>query len=249
MESHPEIDSLLEGQQVYYRERASEYDDWWERRGRFDRGPEHRSAWLAEMTQLVATLDDFAPIGDVLELAAGTGNWTQHLARHADHITALDSSPETFEISRHKLGEPKNIDYVVTDLFKWEPPRRFDVVMMGFWLTHVPDERLDDFWVLIDRSLAPDGRVLILDSAHPDLATKGAGAGYDVHYKSAAAVHSTLDVDSHRATRSLDDGREFEIVKRFWRPRDFIGDTTRRGWRFIAEETQHFFFMAHGVHD
>ncbi len=248
MESHTEIDSLLEGQQVYYRERASEYDDWWERRGRFDRGPEHRKAWLAEITQLVAALDDFAPTGDVLELAAGTGNWTQHLARHADHITALDGSPETLEISRHKLGEPKNIDYVVADLFNWEPPRRYDVVMMGFWLTHVPDERLDDFWALVDRALSPDGRVFILDSAHPDLATKGAGAGYDVHYKSAAAMYSTLDVDSHRATRSLHDGREFEIVKRFWRLDDFIAETSRRRWRFTAEETEHFFFIAHGCH-
>jgi len=122
------------------------------------------------------------------------------------------------------------------------------VVMMGFWLSHVPDERLDDFWALVDRALQPDGRVLILDSAHPDLATMGAGAGYDVHYTSTAAVHSTVDLDIHRATRSLEDGREFEIVKRFWRPEEFVVDTTRRGWRFSAEETEHFFFTAHGFH-
>ena len=138
------------------------------------------------------------------------------------------------------------IDFVVADLFAWDPPRRFDVVMMGFWLTHVPDQRLDEFWALIDRAVKPDGRVFVLDSAHPDLAARPAGASYDVHYESASAVHSTLDVDAHRATRSLDDGREFEIVKRFWRPSDFISDTSRRGWRFVAEETTHFFFMAHG---
>ncbi len=247
MESHEEIDSFLEGQQTYYRERAGEYDDWWERRGRFDRGPEHRNAWFAETTQVVAVLDSFAPTGDVLELAAGTGNWTQELARHAGRVTAVDGSPETLEINRRKNGGTGEIDYVVADLFNWEPPRRFDVVMFGFWLTHVPNERLDDFWVLIDRALKPDGRVFIVDSAHPDLATKGAGAGGDVHYKSAAAVHSTLDVDSHLATRSLDDGREFKIVKRFWRPQDFTTDTARRGWHLNADETEHFFFTAHGL--
>jgi SAM-dependent methyltransferase len=244
--SHSEIDSLLEGQQAYYRARAGEYDDWWERRGRFGRGPVHRRAWVEEIGQLVAELDSFAPTGDVLELAAGTGNWTRQLARHADRITAVDGSPETLEINRAKSRGTGEIDYVVADLFNWEPPRRFDVVMLGFWLTHVPDERLDEFWALIERALEPDGRVFILDSAHPDLATKEAGARYDVHYESAAAAHGTLDGESHRAIRSLGDGREFQIVKRFWRPGDFIADTTRRGWRFEAEETDRFFFTAHG---
>lgn len=246
MEPHSEIDSLLDGQQRYYRERAGEYDDWWDRRGRFDRGPVHRRAWSGEISQLVAALDQFAPTGDVLELAAGTGNWTRELARHAGRITAVDGSAETLEINRRKTSGPVEIEYVVADLFAWEPPRRFDVIMLGFWLTHVPDERLDGFWALIDRALSPDGRVLVVDSAHPDRARKATGQEYDVHYEPAAVVHSTLDVAAHRATRSLNDGREFEIVKRFWRPTDFMADTAQRGWRFNAEETEHFFFFAHG---
>jgi hypothetical protein len=33
-------DALLEGQLAYYRARAEEYDEWFFRRGRHDRGPE-----------------------------------------------------------------------------------------------------------------------------------------------------------------------------------------------------------------
>ncbi len=36
----PPDDELLGEQAAYYRARAPEYDDWWQRTGRYDRGPE-----------------------------------------------------------------------------------------------------------------------------------------------------------------------------------------------------------------
>ena len=39
--------SLLAGQVAYYRARAVEYDAWWYRTGRFDRGAENNGAWRA----------------------------------------------------------------------------------------------------------------------------------------------------------------------------------------------------------
>jgi hypothetical protein len=38
---------LLEGQLAYYRARADEYDDWFLRRGRHDRGPEWNRRWFS----------------------------------------------------------------------------------------------------------------------------------------------------------------------------------------------------------
>ena len=42
-------DPLLQEQVAYYRARAAEYDEWWYRTGRYDRGPEHRAAWQREI--------------------------------------------------------------------------------------------------------------------------------------------------------------------------------------------------------
>jgi hypothetical protein len=49
-------DALLAEQVAYYRARAPEYDDWCERRGRYDRGPDHTARWRAEVDTLRSAL-------------------------------------------------------------------------------------------------------------------------------------------------------------------------------------------------
>ncbi|MBX6342304.1 MAG: class I SAM-dependent methyltransferase, partial [Thermomicrobiaceae bacterium] len=41
----------------YYRERAAEYDEWFYRQGRYDRGPEANARWFAEADEVAAALD------------------------------------------------------------------------------------------------------------------------------------------------------------------------------------------------
>jgi demethylmenaquinone methyltransferase/2-methoxy-6-polyprenyl-1,4-benzoquinol methylase len=73
-------DRLIEEQIAYYQARAGEYDEWFLRQGRYDHGPEMNARWFAEVEQVARALEAFAPAGDVLELASGTGLWTQRLA-------------------------------------------------------------------------------------------------------------------------------------------------------------------------
>jgi hypothetical protein len=71
-----EIANLLAEQKAYYEARASEYDEWWERRGRYDFGPESNAAWKREISVVEEAFDRIPLQGHVLEPAAGTGNWT-----------------------------------------------------------------------------------------------------------------------------------------------------------------------------
>jgi demethylmenaquinone methyltransferase/2-methoxy-6-polyprenyl-1,4-benzoquinol methylase len=66
-------DGLLEGQLGYYRARAEEYDEWFLRTGRYDRGSEWNRRWFLELERVRQELDRFGPAGRVLELACGTG--------------------------------------------------------------------------------------------------------------------------------------------------------------------------------
>jgi SAM-dependent methyltransferase len=194
----PALESLLSEQRDYYRARAPEYDDWWLRREGYALDAGAREGWFADVAELEAELRRFGPAGEVLELAAGTGIWTRRLAEHADRVTAVDASPEVLARNREKVGPGAAVDHVVADVFEWAPPRAFDVCFFSFWLSHVPEARLAGFWDLVGRALGPGGRVFLIDNAR---------AGDPRH---------TVGRSGEVMRRRLSDGREFEIVKRFW---------------------------------
>lgn len=222
-------DRLIEEQIAYYRQRASEYDEWFLRQGRYDRGPELNSRWFAEVEQVAQALDAFAPSGDVLELASGTGLWTQRLAPAARSVTAVDSSPEVQGISRERLGASSaGVRYVVADLFLWQPDRQYDTIFFSFWLSHVPPERLAAFWSLVRSALAPDGRVFLLDGLYDETST--------------ANDHQLEGPDAHAVTRRLNDGEVYRIVKVFYRPDDLTRQLSAWGWRARIEQTPTYFY-------
>ena len=220
------VERLLSEQRRYYSERAPEYDDWWFRRGRYWLDAEAEEGWFADVAELEAELERFGPRSDVLELAAGTGNWTRHLLRHANRVTAVDAATEALELNRAKVAGA--VDYVLADVFDWEPPRAFDVCFFSFWLSHVPAGRFESFLRLLDRALKPDGRVFLIDNA-----------------KLGDARH-TVRASGEVVRRSLDDGREFDIVKRFWAPDELERDLAALGWQLTADRTRngHFLFAS-----
>jgi SAM-dependent methyltransferase len=146
-----QIGCLLTEQARYYRERAGEYEDWWYRRGRYDRGTDVNARWFAEVAEVQDALECFQPAGRVLELACGTGLWTRRLVGHADTVTAVDASPEVIELARAGLADRK-VDYVEADLFAWEPERTCDVCFFSFWLSHVPEAHFEAFWAKVRRA-------------------------------------------------------------------------------------------------
>ena len=161
--------ALLDEQARYYAARAEEYDDWWFRRGRYDRGPEATARWRAEAARgRGRAWRAFGPRGDVLELACGTGLWTERLARHADRVDAVDAAPEVLEVAPSPArpeppARPRSACSRPTSS-PGRPPRRYDAVVFAHWLSHVPDERFAAFWGFVADALAPGGRAFLIDS-------------------------------------------------------------------------------------
>ena len=129
---------------AYYRDRAPEYNAWFERRGNYDHGEAENAQWFAEVAAVFAVLDEIAMTGDVLELAAGSGIWTERLLRTASTVTAVDASSEMLALNRARVDDDR-VRYVEADLFSWRPERTYDGVCFAFWMSHVPHERLDGF--------------------------------------------------------------------------------------------------------
>lgn len=219
---------ILNEQAAYYRARAPEYDEWWQRSGRYDRGPDATARWKAEVEQVDAELAGAALTGHVAELACGTGWWTERLARTADRLTCIDASPETIEINRTRLrsaGLPLP-HYQVADLFDWRPDVSFDAVFFSFWLSHVPAERLAPFWSSVAAALQPGGRVFFIDSL-PD-------------QTSTANNHRMPDPDGIQERR-LNDGRSFRIIKLFRGPAELASDLQALGWQTVVGRTASYF--------
>lgn len=210
-------DAILAEQLAYYRARAGEYDDWFYRRGRYDWGAELNARWFAEADIARHALRGLGPVDTALELACGTGIWTEELVQAAQNVTALDGSPEVLELNRLRLAamgtSAPQVSHVQADLFAWEPDREFDLVVFCFWLSHVPEERLDDFLDKVRRATRPGGRCFFVDSRNEST--------------SMAKNHDRPTVESGVRVRKLNDGREFRVVKLFHEP-DALAERFRR---------------------
>lgn len=185
----------------YYEARAPEYDDWYLRRGRYARGAIHDAAWNAELDAAGRWLDGLPWAGEIVELAAGTGWWSPLLASRGE-LSLYDASPAALDRARERLvAHGLRAHLHVRDAWA-EPDRQVDALFLGFWLSHVPRERLAEFLALCRRWLRSVGRLGFIDSLD-DPASR-------------AADHQPPADD--RATRKLEDGREFTIVKVFYAP-------------------------------
>jgi ubiquinone/menaquinone biosynthesis C-methylase UbiE len=226
METMSDLNDVLAEQSCYYRARAGEYEDWWFRRGRYDRGAEANARWFADVTAVQEAVERFAPAGDILELACGTGLWTERLAPHAASLTAIDGSPEMLERCQARVNDPC-VRYVEADLFAWEPDRTYDVCFFGFWLSHVPTERFDAFWEKVGRAVGPEGRVFFVDSLRSQRAS--------------AVDHELPDQDEETMLRRLADGREYQIIKLFHEPEPLQRALAGLGWSAQVQRTPEFF--------
>lgn len=210
----------------YYEARAPEYDDWYLRRGRYQRGAIHDAAWDAELDAAGRWLDDLPWSGEIVELAAGTGWWSPLLASRGE-LSLYDTSPAALDRARDRLvAHGLRAHLHVRDA--WDAPdREVDGVFTGFWLSHVPRERLAAFLGICRRWLKPGGRLAFIDS----LADPASGA----------ADHP-MPADG-LAVRRLADGREFTIVKVFHSSGELEAALAEAGFGNVGVTTTGRFFV------
>ena len=222
----------LQEMKMYYQERAHEYDEWFYRQGHYSQGAEMDARWFVEADEVFAAFDTLHLTGDILELAPGTGIWTERLVRTATTITAVDASAEMIEINHAKVSSER-VSYLQADLFTWRPERTYDGVLFAFWISHVPLERLDDFLRLVASMLRSGSKVFFVDGQR----TPG---GSFAHNQPPAQ-------DSQLTKRTLNDGRTFEIVKNYYDPIDLAARCTQAGFDITLRETVTYFLYGYGT--
>jgi demethylmenaquinone methyltransferase/2-methoxy-6-polyprenyl-1,4-benzoquinol methylase len=204
---------------AYYARRAAEYE-------RIYAKPERQ----ADLRVLEARVRQMLAGRNVLELACGTGYWTDGFAAAAAQVTALDLNEEVLEIARLKknVGKVKFVRgsaYEIPDF-----GRKHDAVFAGFWWSHVPLEKLDAFLKEVCARIAPGGLVAFLDNRY-------------VEGSSTPVSRRDFQGDSYQVRR-LDDGSSHEVLKNFPAEGELIQRASRHGWGANVDLLEHYWLLS-----
>ncbi len=102
-----------------------------------------------------------------LDLATGSGDIPRLIVRFARgknvriHIDAIDQQSSTIEIARQLSRDYPEIDFASADLFRWNPPEPYDIVLCSLALHHFSET--DAVRVLQKCSELSRGAVLVAD--------------------------------------------------------------------------------------
>lgn len=115
----------------------------------------------------------------VLDFGSGTGLLALHLAPHAAHVTALDTSGPMLEVLREKAAAAAlhQVHTMQSDIHTAQFAQPFDAIVSCMALHHVAD--IPALLTAFTAALRPDGRVALVDlyaedgSFHGDNAAKG----------------------------------------------------------------------------
>ena len=175
----------------YYAKRAAEYERIYEK-------PERQ----AELDWLRKRVPEVFRGRDVLEIACGTGYWTQFIAREAKAVQACDINESVLEIAREKPIPGDKVTFFRGDALTLEGvPEGCDAAFAGFWWSHVKKAQLRDFVSRLDARLKRGSVIAILDNTFVE------GSSTPI---------SRRDADGNTyQMRSLASGERHEVLKNF----------------------------------
>lgn len=204
---------------AYYARRAAEYE-------RIYAKPE-RQADLASLRSRIAGLFSGRT---VLEIACGTGYWTEVIAQQARAVTAIDAAEEALAIARSKTYPAGKVEFIEGDAYALPDfSRRHDALFAGFWWSHILLGRLDAFLAGVARTLAPGALIAFLDNRYVE--------------GSSTAI-SRRDAEGNTfQTRKLDDGSTHEVLKNFPSDDELRKRTARTGRETVIEHVKHYWLL------
>jgi demethylmenaquinone methyltransferase/2-methoxy-6-polyprenyl-1,4-benzoquinol methylase len=176
---------------AYYAQRAREYEAVYTK-------PERQ----ADLASLRADLDRLLAGHDVLEVACGTGYWTETIARTARSVLATDVNDEVLAIAREKRYPAGTVR------FQWADALTLDGVdgvftagFAGFWWSHLRKSEIGAFLRRFHATLGPGALVVAIDNRYVE--------------GSSIPISRRDEEGNSYQQRRLANGRVFELLKNF----------------------------------
>lgn len=181
----------------YYSRRAREYEAIYAKPERQE-GLSHIRTWLCEQFQG----------HDVLEIACGTGYWTERIAPVALSITAIDASAEVLDIARRKPLPQNRVHFQQADACNLRQVNgNFTAAFLGFWWSHVSRNEQTTFLNGLHQRVDLGGKVVMIDNLYVE--------------GSSTPISRYDTLGNSYQLRRLADGSEHEVLKNFPGPEEF----------------------------
>jgi len=102
-----------------------------------------------------------AQCDQALDIGCGTGGFSRLLAQRAQHVLALDLSPQMIRVAQERSRSFNNLEYQVADVLEYElPTAHFDCIVSIATLHHLP---LDLMLEKMKTALKENGVLMVLD--------------------------------------------------------------------------------------
>lgn len=175
----------------YYARRAREYE-------RIYQKPERQ----ADLRRLSSLITEELAGHDVLEVACGTGFWTQRISRTAHSVLATDIGDEVLSIARLKDYPNDNVLFRKAGAFTLDGiVESSSAGLAAFWWSHIPVLRIPEFLSTFHARLRPGALVVVADNNY-------------VAESNTPVSRVDEDGNSYQH-RVLEDGSTHEVIKNF----------------------------------
>ena len=177
---------------TYYSERAAEYDKVYQI-------PEEQE----DLSKSTALFQHIFANKSVLEIACGTGYWTEQIAKTANSILATDINKAVIDIARSRQYN-NNVTFKVADMYSLTTNQLFDGLFGGFIWSHILLQDLDNFIFKLKDFVSENGEIVFIDSKQVE------GTNHDKK-----RITRIDQYGNTYQTRKLENGTINEVLKNF----------------------------------
>jgi ubiquinone/menaquinone biosynthesis C-methylase UbiE len=202
----------------YYDQRADAYDDIYLR---------HDPAWRKDLESLAEEMTKALAGRSVLEVACGTGFWTEIVAKTVAQVVAVDCSERMLEVARKRRKRNANVEYVLGSAYSLEDVTgRFDAGLANFWFSHVPKSRIEEFLSGLHHRLEKPAIVFMADNRY----LPGIGG----------QLITKPEIEDTFKLREGKDSSKYEVLKNYYDRKALERVFFPHGSQLKTHETQYF---------
>lgn len=174
----------------YYKDRAAEYEKIYSKHER-----QEELSTSAEILQKLF-LDK-----SILEIACGTGYWTEKISTSAKSIHATDINEAVVTIAKQKHYLNNNVVFAIEDIFNPTSTKKYSNLFAGFIWSHIDLQDLPNFIDKLAYFVSPGGTIVFMDNKFVE--------------GSNLPITETDDFGNTFQTRKLSDGTSQLVLKNF----------------------------------